>query len=214
MPRSSRDFSKQMAFGIDQSQTGCGVSCIRVSDGYLFGSTTFATDKEMWPREEDYLFQLVRDMKSWIQPMMFNHGRLNRSDIIITLEDHGFQQYGNAHLNLVLAGMIWYWGIEDMYLDPGYDFHKCLPGVWKKWAKVKKPKMEMKKARKKGETDEAFAVRKPSTKLDVEGYKAMYPGFGKNENELDAYFIGLYGVHLWGQAHAARAKMKAEQGAP
>ena len=57
-----------------------------------------------------------------------------------------------------------------------------------KWGKVVKPKR----------TTPVRADGKGGNQVfDLEAYRSKYPGFGKNEHEIDSYFIGLYGLHFY-----------------
>lgn len=191
---------KVMAFGIDQSQRGFGISAVRVEDGYVYGTVTKSADKKNHPNPTDRFYKLVSDAKAWVDPIRWNHGQLSTSEIIVCREDHGFQQYGQAHLNLEIAGMIDYWLCLSYGLDPGYDLFKVLPSRWMSWFGVKKPKREAPKKRKTNETDEEFEARAPSVVFDPKAYEIMYPTLGRDEHQIDASFIAFAGIRMWSEA--------------
>ena len=185
------------SIGIDQSQRGFGVSMISSEDGKVYGTTTCAADKGNYKEQSERFYELLTDVKAWIDPMRYNYGRHN--NIIVCREDHSFQQYGHASANLEIAGMIDFMFQSQYGLVPGKTLFKCLPNVWMSWFKVKKPKREAPKKRKGGETDEQFAARRPSIVFDPNAYAVMYPTLGNDEHQIDASFLAFAGIKLRAQ---------------
>ena len=118
---------------------------------------------------EKRLFETVTNVCGWIL-------NKNLPQFIVGREDHNFAQFGRAHGNIQLAGMIDVLCMGNFRLVPGKTYLKVSPRVWMKALSVKKPKRKS----------------KSGSSLIVRQYKEEHPGLGRNENEIDSFYIAKW----------------------
>jgi len=172
--------SRRIVVGIDQAVTNSGITFIDKDCNILYQSTIVNVDpKIIWKKPLNAACLIWQCIEKRSIELSFTI-----DELMIVRENHSMVQHGNGAKLLELAG-----ALDLIVASKNISFEdqyfRVLPRQWMKMFSVEKPR----KVSKSGKTKS----------VDVRRYILENEGKGKNEHELDSFFMAMYGLKKYNE---------------